>query len=208
MAYFFPLLAATKRRLGFRPRFGALDAAYDAFYIYEYFHQDAHPWQTAFAAVPLAQRASHDKFDAEGLPLCPAGLSMPLRNTFMHQSGFLPHQRGRYVCPLLYPQANGATCPSHDKHWEKGGCTVTIPTSIGARLRHWIDRDSPLYKTVYQQRTATERLFSLAKALGIERPKLRNGQAIANLNTLIYILLNLRALRRIKQRKAAQNESQ
>jgi hypothetical protein len=38
--------------------------------------------------------------------------------------------------------------------------------------------------------------------LGIERPKLRNGQAIANLNTLIYVLINLRALQRIRQRKA------
>jgi len=26
--------------------------------------------------------------------------------------------------------------------------------------------------------------------LGIERPHIRNGQAIANLNTLIYLLIN------------------
>jgi hypothetical protein len=45
--------------------------------------------------------------------------------------------------------------------------------------------------------------FRLTKTdLGIERPKLRNGQAIANLNTLIYVLINLRALQRIRQRKA------
>jgi hypothetical protein len=31
---------------------------------------------------------------------------------------------------------------------------------------------------------------------------LRNGQAVAHLNTLIYILINLRALQRIRQRKA------
>jgi hypothetical protein len=35
VAYFHPLMADTERRLGFRPRFGALDAAYDAFYVYE-----------------------------------------------------------------------------------------------------------------------------------------------------------------------------
>lgn len=34
-------------------------------------------------------------------------------------------------------------------------------------------------------------------ALGIERPKLRNQQAIANFNTLTYVLINLRAMQRI-----------
>ena len=36
-------------------------------------------------------------------------------------------------------------------------------------------------------------------ALGIERPHIRNGTAIANLNTLIYILINLRFLQRIRR---------
>jgi hypothetical protein len=76
-----------------------------------------------------------------------------------------------------------------------------MPTSIGARLRYTLDRDSQLYKDIYKQRTATERVNSQAKALGIERPHLRNGQAIANLNTLIYVLINLRLLQRIHQRR-------
>jgi len=42
-----------------------------------------------------------------------------------------------------------------------------------------------------------------AVALGIERPHIRNGQAIANLNTMIYLLINLRVLLRIRQRCAA-----
>jgi hypothetical protein len=75
---------------------------------------------------------------------------------------------------------------------------TTIATSIGARIRHQLPRDSQAYKHIYQQRTAVERIFSQAKALGIERPKLRNGQAIANLNTLIYTLINLRLLQRIR----------
>lgn len=37
-SYFFPLMTATERRLGRRPPFGTLDAALDAFYVYEYFH--------------------------------------------------------------------------------------------------------------------------------------------------------------------------
>jgi hypothetical protein len=36
--------------------------------------------------------------------------------------------------------------------------------------------------------------------LGIERPKLRNQDSIANINTLIYVLINLRALQRLKER--------
>ena len=75
-----------------------------------------------------------------------------------------------------------------------------MPTSIGARIRYQLDREGPAYKAVYKQRTATERINSQAVALGIERPHLRNRQAIANRNTLIYILINLRFLQRIRQR--------
>ena len=35
-----------------------------------------------------------------------------------------------------------------------------------------------------------------------ERPKLRNGQAITNQNTLTYVLINLRALHRVRAHKA------
>ena len=73
-----------------------------------------------------------------------------------------------------------------------------MPTSIGARLRYTLDRDGQAYKEIYKQRSATERINSQAKALGIERPHLRNGQAIANLNTLIYVLINLRLLQPIR----------
>jgi hypothetical protein len=72
--------------------------------------------------------------------------------------------------------------------------------SAGARLRYLLDRDSDQYKQVYKQRTATERINALAGELGIERPKLRNLRAIANQNTLTYVLLNLRALHRLRDR--------
>jgi hypothetical protein len=202
VAYFFPLMAAAERRLGFRPKFGAFDAAYDAFYIYEHFHQGPN-WTDAFAAVPLAQHAHKRTFDQNGLPLCAAGLAMPLKSTFMLYATRFPHQKGCYVCPLLFPEQTGQTCPISHKRWAKGGCVTKMATSIGARLRYQIDRDSDTYKRIYNQRTATERLNAQATALGIERPRLRNGKAIANLNTLIYILINLRALLRIRQQKAS-----
>lgn len=61
-----------------------------------------------------------------------------------------------------------------------------------------LDRSGPLYQAIYTQRTSCERINSQAKALGIERPKLRNGRSIAHLNTLIYILINMKALARAK----------
>jgi hypothetical protein len=105
--------------------------------------------------------------------------------------------------PLALPHKTGQLCPVQHKQWPKG-CVTTLPLSSGVRLRYQIDRDSAAYKQVYKQRTATERINSQAKELGIERPRLRNREAIANLNTLIYVLINLRALRRIRQIEADQ----
>ena len=92
-------------------------------------------------------------------------------------------------------------CPIHHALWKKGGCTAAMPTSIGARLRYTLDRDSAHYQEIYRQRTATERINSQAVALGIERPHLRSRQAIANQNTLIYLLSNLRFLQRLRKRR-------
>jgi hypothetical protein len=57
---------------------------------------------------------------------------------------------------------------------------------------------NPLYKTVSTQRTFTDHINSQAKALGIERPHVRNGRPVRNLNTLIYLIINVRALERAK----------
>jgi hypothetical protein len=201
VAYFQPLMADVERRLGFRPRFGALDAAYDAFYVYEYFHRDDLPLHEAFAAVPLSKRGGkHRQFDDRGLPLCEAGLAMPLKLTFICKTTRVEHERGRYACPLLFPEPTGEVCPIGHEKWPKG-CVTTLATSVGARIRYQLDRDGDIFKIIYNQRTATERINSQAKALGIERPRIRNGQAIANLNTLIYVLINLRALHRVRQKK-------
>lgn len=196
--YFFPLMEQVEQRLGRRPRYGALDMAYDAHYVYDYFHQAG-----GFAAVPLAERGKTDRqFDAAGLPLCAAGLAMPLKGKFTCNSTHVQHQRGRYACPLLFPKKSDETCPVDDTHWEKGGCLVTMPTSIGARIRYQLDRESDAYKLIYKQRTADERVNSQALELGIERPKLRNQAAITNQNTLTYVLINLRGLHRVRARKA------
>ena len=204
VSYFNPLLKQVEQRLGFKPRFGALDAAFDAFYVYEYFNTAG-----GFAAVPFVERGQRGKrrFDDCGAPFCQADRPMTLKYTFQCKTTLIPHERGRYVCSLLYPTPTGEACPIQHKNWQKGGCVSTIATSPGARLRYQLDRDSQAYKQVYKQRTATERINSQAVDFGIERPKLRNRISIANQNTLTYILINLHALQRIRQRLAEREQA-
>ena len=199
VSYFQPLMAQTEKNLGRKPQYGALDKAYDAFYVYEYFAKAG-----GFAAVPWADRADHKKqFNAEGLPLCAAHLAMPLKGKFMDKSSSLvAHECARYACPLVFPERTGEVCPIGHKQWPKGGCITVLPTSVGNRVRHELDRSSDEYKRIYKQRTASERINSQALALGIERPHLRNQRSIANQNTLIYVLINLRALQRVRQHQA------
>ena len=193
--FFFPLMEATEDRLGFQPPYGALDAGFEAWYVFDYFHQAG-----GFAAIPATERSPVKRqFDADGLPLCEAGLAMPLKSTFMNNRGVVPQQMGRYVCPLLHPKPNGQSCPIDHKKWPDGGCLLKMGTSAGARIRYQLDRQSVAFKQLYNQRSATERVNSQAVALGIEQPKLRNRQAITNQNTLIYVLINLRAVHRLRQ---------
>ena len=82
--------------------------------------------------------------------------------------------------------AKGRGCVK-DPNWEKGGL-----------MRALLDRDSPLYHIIYNQRTSCERINSQAQALGIERPKVRNIHSVRNLNTLTYLIINVRALQKAK----------
>ncbi|MCB9421258.1 MAG: transposase [Ardenticatenaceae bacterium] len=74
-----------------------------------------------------------------------------------------------------------------------------INHELGGRLRVALDRHSDEYKAIYKQRTSTERINSQAKAFGIERPKVRNIDSVRNLNTLIYTVINVHALQRVKE---------
>jgi hypothetical protein len=49
-----------------------------------------------------------------------------------------------------------------------------------------------------RERTSAERINSQAKELGIERSKVRNGRSVANLNTLIYLIIHVRAIKKAK----------
>ncbi len=69
-------------------------------------------------------------------------------------------------------------------------------------MRVTLDREAEEYKALYRQRTAAERINSQAKAYGIERPMVRNGCSVSNLNTLTYIVINAQALQRARSLNA------
>lgn len=187
VTYFRPLLARTIGAVGQAPRNITADAAFDAWYVYE--AADA-----GIAAIPLNLRGqSVPNRDAAGIPRCAQGFSMVPGTLFRHEDGY---RAQRFVCPLLHPTRSDQTCAV--AQFAKGGCTRTINRELGGYRRITLDRTSPAFQDIYHQRTSVERINSQATALGIERPKVRNGRAVAHLNTLIYIVINLRALQRVR----------
>src|SRR5919202_1986876 len=114
---------------------------------------------------------------------------------FDHPNGYRAHV---FRCPLLVPQVTGETCP-HEQFAKGPGCVKHLNIEAGGRMRAELDRQSDAYKALYRQRTAAERINSQATALGIERPRARRHRTVANLNTLTYLVINARALDRVRR---------
>jgi hypothetical protein len=163
------------------------DAAYDFWYVY----QTVAP-RDGIAAVPLNSHG-HEEVprDPDGTPYCSRGLRMhPV--FFQHTNGY---RAQRFRCPLLFPEATGQTC-DHAQFAQGSGCVKDPNWEKGGLLRALLDRDSALYHTVYNRRTSCERINSQAQALGIERPKVRNGRSVRHLNTFTYLIIHGRALQK------------
>jgi hypothetical protein len=190
VSYYLPLHRQTVATLGFFPLHTTADAAYDAWYTYE---TVAHG--TGIAAIPLNTHGQEEgPRDPDGTPLCSKGLRMHPTYLFRHSNGF---RAQRFRCPLLFPERTGETC-DHEQFAKAKGCVKDPNWEKGGLMRVLLDREGPLYHAVYTQRTCCERINSQAQALGIERPKVRNGHSVAHLNTLIYIVINVRALAKAK----------
>jgi hypothetical protein len=190
ISHFRPLSRQTAALLEGFPLHITADAAFDAWYVYQ-----GPALRGGMAAIPLNQHA-HPVFvrDGDGTPRCPEGLRMHPTSQFRHPNGY---RAQRYRCPLLLPTRTGQTC-QHEQFAKGKGCVKDINIEAGGIMRVTLARDSPLYKAVYQQRTACERINSQAKDWGIERPKARNIRSIRRLNTLIYITINAKALQRAR----------
>jgi hypothetical protein len=190
VTYYRPLYQRTVLALGFYPTHVTADAAFDFCYVYE---TVAH--RQGIAAIPLNSHGHQEVLrDPDGAPHCSRGLRMTPTYQFEHTNGY---RAQRFRCPFLFPQPTGATC-QHAQFAKGKGCVKDPNWEKGGLMRALLDRDSPLYHAVYTQRTCCERINSQAQALGIERPKVRNGHSVANLNTLIYLIINVQALQKAK----------
>ncbi len=136
---------------------------------------------------------------AADAPLCAKGLRMVPTFQFNHTNGY---RAQRFRCPLLFPEKTEQTCDQPQFLKEKG-CVKDLNWEVGGQMRVTLDRDGPLFKAVYRQRTSTERGNSHSKALGLERPKVRNMHSVRNLNTLTYLIINAQALQRARARNAS-----
>ncbi len=190
VTYYRPLFQRAVVAANQFPTHVTADAAYDYWYVYE---TVAHG--PGIAAIPLNTHG-HEEVprDPDGTPRCSKGLRMHPTFQFQHTRGYRVQ---RFRCPLLFPEPTGATC-QHAQFVKGKGCVKDPNWEKGGLMRALLDRHSPLYHAVYTQRTACERINSQAQALGIERPKVRNIRSVKNLNTLIYLVINVRALAKAK----------
>lgn len=199
---FFPtLLPIVERRLGFRPKRFTADAAYDAWYVYDYFAQVG-----GRAYIPLNLRGHPlPRLGKNGFHVCDDKREMIGTGIYFdHTRGFTAQTER---CPLLFGTSpENETCRiQHPQFRKGGGCVKQLNKELGARVRIELDRSSPEYKREYAWRTTDERIFSQAKELGIERPRQRNIASIRNRNTLIYIVINTNALKRARMAKQQEN---
>ena len=116
-------------------------------------------------------------------------------SAFDHTDGYRAQE---FRCPLLHPHPTATAC-DHAQFAKGPGCVKYINVERGGLLRVLLDRDAPAYKSLYRQRSTAERINSQAKDLGIERPAVRNRRSLQTLNTLTYLVINVRALQRLAE---------
>lgn len=195
VTYFRPLYRQAVVALGHFPTHLAADAAFDAWYVYE-----AAARHGGIAAVPLNQ---HSKTPvarlSDGTPVCPARLPMQPTIDFNHTYGY---RARRFRCPLLFPEPTGTGC-DHEQFAKGRGCVKDVNWERGGIQRVTLDRRSPLFQALSRQRTGCERVNARAKELGIERPRVRNARSVANLNSLIYVVVNVQVLVKAKSINAS-----
>jgi len=189
-ASYHPLYARVVAARGLRPTNVTAAAAFDAWHSYETCTD-----QGGMAAIPLNTRGHPTPQRLpDGTPLCPKGLALSPSYPFAHTDGYRAQE---FRCPLLHPHPTADTC-DHEQFAKGPGCVKYINIEAGGLARVLLDRDAAPYKGVYRQRICVERINSQAKALGSERPKVRNGHSVRTLNTLTYIAINVHALQRVR----------
>ena len=174
------ILAAANQTVSLKECTFLADKGYDVKSIYNTV-KTVYDGETFIPLNPRSTKAS--EAISAGNPICAAGLAM-------HKDGKTTDNgrtRQKYCCP--FRQSKTSVCPCNHKNWNNGkknqGCTKykTIPTDY----RLSIDRECLRFKRIYALRTECERYNSRFKASGQERLWVRNGNNVANLNTLAHI---------------------
>ena len=135
------------------------------------------------AFIPLKKHKTKHSALSAGNLICDAGLAM-------HKDGKTTDNgrtRQKFCCP--FRQSKRGVCPCNHKNWNNGrknrGCVKYRIVPSDYRLS--IDRHCLYFKRTYALRTECERYNSRFKASGQERLWVRNGNSVANLNTLAHI---------------------
>jgi hypothetical protein len=187
ITYFAPLYEHVTTLLGHSPVHLTADAAFDAWRVYEAVIPTG-----GIAAIAPNRRGPVPARSPEGHPLCAHDLPMRPTTSGRHEDGYRVQH---YGCPV-----RGTDTPCADPRFARGGRRKRINLEAGGQRRATIDRTDPAYLAVYRQRTSVERLYSQAKALGLERPNVRTQAAIERLAAIIGVTLNLGLLARITAR--------
>ncbi len=173
--YALPLLNRAMINLGFAPQTLIADAAFDAWSVYQ--------WVVELggrAAIALNQPGnSVILLGPHDYPLCRCnGQEMQPKSCWIEAT----HRLQRFVCPDCQTIRNMTMEPGNIFRWR-------------------LDRQADLFKQLYQQRTAIDRLNSRAEALNIDQPRQRTARPSAPRHTLIFCVLNRRLLRHYHERQ-------
>jgi hypothetical protein len=110
---------------------------------------------------------------------------MPLRYTFTNKTTRVEHERGRYVCPLRLPEATADTCPVAHKQCPR---VAARPPSPPASAHACVTNATAIARpTKTSTNNAPQPNAHLHLRCGAAASAGVNGQAVAYLNTLIYI---------------------
>jgi hypothetical protein len=175
VTYGLKLLNRAMTNLGQAPRQVIADAAFDAWYIYQW-SAELH----SLAAIALNARGHAPiTLHTDDCPLCPTHHTPMLKfNEWLTDT----HRQARFRC---------RTCAT----------TLKLNIEPGNLLRWRLDRSADPYRALYRQRSCVERVNALAHALGIDHPRQRCLAAVARRNSLIYIVINCHVLQRFRQRQ-------
>jgi hypothetical protein len=194
--FFRPLLQPLRDQLHLQLFKIVADAAFDAGYVYQDTRDQG---GTPYIALNTRGHAVlQHRFGPHGRLLCADGREMDHAGQwFDRQKGY---RRQRFACPFYNSQGQrkqallGQTCHCQHPQFATGGCRHTINLDDPDQVRFTVDRGSRDFKDTYARRTDAERLFALAADYNLEHPEVESLPSVANLNTLIYLLLNVRVL--------------